>query len=159
MPSRRSAVAALVAVSALVAVAPAGAAKPAREPLPAEGFVDDAGIICGFPIAIDIAQNKETLTTFSDGNFLITGVFKATFTNVADPSRTITVNASAASRTGETSTGPQLYILADPEEAFGAGIYLVRGKSAAVRDEEGRIVEVPLNGTVSGNLCDLIASP
>jgi hypothetical protein len=155
MPSRRSVAAALAALSALVLAAPAGATKPDRVPLPSEDFTDSS--FCGFPVSVELVRNKEKLTVFSDGDILISGAYAVRLTNVDDPSKSIVVNASGPIRTDEASTGGQLFFLGDPAEAFGTGIYLLHGNITVTRDDEGRIVDVQHTGSMSGNLCDLIA--
>lgn len=80
-----------VAAAALVAAAIAGAEPPTRDPLVAEPFLFPAGLVCPFPVLLEPTQNGQTIKTFSDGSFVITGRFRTRVTNLAS-GRSIEIN-------------------------------------------------------------------
>ncbi len=80
-------------VLATLALAPAATAvQPERFFLPAADTVLSGP--CAFDVGLEILSNKEFVTVFSDGHFLITGVFKVRLTNLSDPSKSMDVNIS-----------------------------------------------------------------
>ena len=79
---------------ALLSIPVAGAEKPAREFVPASDFVIEDS--CAFDVGAEILQNGEYGITFSGGALggatLVTGPLKIQLTNLADTSKSITVN-------------------------------------------------------------------
>ena len=74
------AVVAFVFLFAAAAAQPALADKPVREALlPALDYVDTAS--CAFPVSVDFTFDRGYITTFSNGDAIITGALKATLTN------------------------------------------------------------------------------
>ena len=73
-------VALAVVVLATALPSPASAAAPIREPLP----IDDLVIsdVCSFTVTRTVLVNKSVLTTYSNGDQRITGIFKQRLTNV-----------------------------------------------------------------------------
>ena len=87
----------LLAAAASIAaalVAPAATAeKPIREPVPGDDFTLPASI-CGFEVAVEVLTNKEQAITFSNGLTIVTGVLKVRVTNLANTSKSLTLNIS-----------------------------------------------------------------
>ena len=81
----------------LTTAAAASADQPIREPLPASDYTLPSNV-CGFPVEVTVLTNRELLTTFSNGILAINGALKVRFTNAADPSKLIVVNASGPGR-------------------------------------------------------------
>ena len=71
---------ALIAVAAPLA-SPASAAKPTREPLPIDNLV--ISDVCSFTVTRTVLVNKSFLTTYSNGDARITGIFKQRLTNLS----------------------------------------------------------------------------
>jgi hypothetical protein len=71
---------ALIAVAAPLA-SPASAAKPTREPLPIDNLV--ISDVCSFTVTRTVLVNKSFITTYSNGDARITGIFKQRLTNLS----------------------------------------------------------------------------
>lgn len=73
----------LLASMALAAqlASPASAAQPTREPLPIDNLVISG--VCSFTVTRTVLVNKSFITTYSNGDARITGVFKQRLTNVS----------------------------------------------------------------------------
>ena len=71
---------ALIAVAAPLA-SPASAAKPSREPLSIDNLV--ISDVCSFTVTRTVLVNKSFLTTYSNGDARITGIFKQRLTNLS----------------------------------------------------------------------------
>jgi hypothetical protein len=154
MTMRRWALALLAAtfVSAL-AVSAATAARPERAPLILEdGEVTDT---CSFPVAIEIIQNKEYVTSFSDGRLLITGKLFVRFTNSDEPANSLRLNLTGSlhiTSSLERGAGHNLYFLF-PWDAGGPGIILISGRVDVVRDENFAIVELRTRAAPKLDVC------
>lgn len=79
-------------LAALLLAPAATADRPVRSFLPADDFVVSGA--CEFDIGVDILVNNEFGTLFSDGRFLITGSLKVQFTNLDEPTNSLTANVS-----------------------------------------------------------------
>lgn len=80
-------------VLAALLLAPAATAdKPLRFFLPTDDLVVSG--VCPFDVGVDILVNNEFGTLFSDGRFLITGSLKVQFTNLDEPTNSLTANVS-----------------------------------------------------------------
>ena len=129
------------------------ATPPTREPLPLEDFV--LSDHCTFDIQVDVAQNKEILTTYYDGDGdivrqSVTGALKVRLTNMRN-GHSMFFNISGPSQTrflpdGSlhlTATGAsiQLYITNLPGE-----LLFVHGPfSATINDEGFFVTQLPHN--------------
>ena len=71
---------ALIAVAASLA-SPASAAKPTREPLPIDNLV--ISDVCSFTVTRTVLVNRSFITTYSNGDVRITGIFKQRLTNLS----------------------------------------------------------------------------
>jgi len=78
-------------VIALLFTSAASADRPARDFLPAGDFTLSG--ICPFDVFVEIIENKEFISTFSDGRLLITGTFKVRVTNL-DSDESLDLNIS-----------------------------------------------------------------
>jgi hypothetical protein len=75
---------ATLAALVVATFAPAALAEgPTREPLPSDPLEFPAGLVCPFPVLIEAATNKQTITTFPSGRVMITGAFRGRVTNLA----------------------------------------------------------------------------
>jgi hypothetical protein len=90
-----------VALAALALVSGAAADPPTTEPLPFSDFTLSGS--CSFDVNIHILANNSTLTSFSDGSQLVTGLLRVRLTNSSDSSKTIDLNIPGP---GLTTTAP-----------------------------------------------------
>src|SRR5215831_4779451 len=120
---------------------------PVRSPVQAPTDFTLPGV-CTFDVGIHVLVNRETQTTFSDGTTKITGAFKAQYTNLSDPSKTMTDNNSGVltftpNPDGSTSvkvTG-QGAIFFFPGEIGPAGaLWLTNGNFQELVDPFGNLV-------------------
>ena len=96
-----------VALAAVVAcaVAPAATADPPeREPVPSDPVEFPAGIVCPFPVLLEVTFNEQTQTFFANGRLLVTGPFKTRITNVAT-GESVERNAPGAIRVEQNPDG------------------------------------------------------
>jgi hypothetical protein len=108
------------------------------------------------------------LIVYSDGRATVTGNFVARVTNLADPAKSIVLEASgplfftpnADGTTTVKGTGTNIWFFFPNQTAAGApgAVYLVRGLSSEVVDAAG----TPITGTFTHrgyieNLCDTLA--
>jgi hypothetical protein len=70
----------LIAVAAPLASS-ASTAKPTREPLPIDDLV--LSDVCSFTVTRTVLVNKSFITTYSNGDARITGIFKQRLTNLS----------------------------------------------------------------------------
>jgi hypothetical protein len=70
----------LIALAAPFA-SPASAAKPTREPLHIDNLV--ISDVCAFTVTRTVLVNKSFITTYSNGDARITGIFKQRLTNLS----------------------------------------------------------------------------
>ena len=93
----------VLVLGALLLAPAAGARKPVRAFVPAEDFVIEG--VCPFDVGVEILENREFGTTFSNGRFLITGTLKVEFTNLDDPDKSLTANISGPGVITPTADG------------------------------------------------------
>jgi hypothetical protein len=82
----------VLVLGALLFTPAVGAEKPVRSFIPAEDLTLSG--VCPFEVGVEILENREFGTTFSDGRFLITGTLKVEITNLDEPENSLTVNVS-----------------------------------------------------------------
>ena len=131
---------------AVVLAATAQAGKPVRVPynaLPPVTF--PAGVACSFPLTIEALVNKQTQTTFSNGEMLQTGGFVVSVQNASNPDNSLTLNVPGAVRTTVvgselhvTTHGPILFVFfpgdAGPGDVNTGRTYLIDGRAEFVVD-------------------------
>lgn len=154
----------VIVLVGLVLVPAATADKPLRDFIPADDFVVSG--ICPFAVSVEILDNKEFGTEFSDGRFLITGKLKVRLTNLSQPSRSIDANISGPGVFTPTPDGG-VVIKAEANWLFwffpgdlgsgSPGVFLLTsGLSYLVIDGSGAIVSfTPARNTT--NVCTVLA--
>jgi hypothetical protein len=151
--------AAMLWLLVLASASTARADAPVREPLPASTTTLGAAV-CGFPVTIAVAENKEFVTTFSSGNVLVTGHYVA---DITGNGTTITVNASGpvlVTPASVTFRGGAL-LFAYPGD-LGPGtpgsFILAHGPVTVVYDASGGIASVDIGHARTVDLCARLAA-
>jgi hypothetical protein len=80
------------AVVAAIATPLALADQPTFVPVSNTDFVDSTS--CSFSVGVHIDASNETAKIFSNGDVIITGTLKVTLTNLSDPLKSLSLNAS-----------------------------------------------------------------
>lgn len=126
----------------------------ADKPVPAPPFTIASSAWCGFLVQYSETADKVKTHIQVDGTVIVTGVVKAVLSNPAD-GKSLAVNISGPQFFGTVTklTGPQLFLLASGDVG-GAGIFLDKGNTTAVRDPNtGLFTSIVTDGNSSGNLC------
>jgi hypothetical protein len=154
-----------VAVAALAIAPVAGAVQPVREGLPSAPFTLDQSV-CGFPVAFTYPKNNEFITTFSNGEQIITGALFATLTNT-DTQKSITVNISGpgffvTDANGVTTlrfAGRSLFYFLPGQ--LGAGqpgvLILTSGAATLVFDANGNNLSSDITNPSTQDICAALA--
>jgi hypothetical protein len=157
---------AVATVAALSAPA-AFAEKPIRQPpVPVADFtIPDS---CSFAVGVHADTNKEVTKTFSDGRTLVTGAFKFTLTNLANTSKSISINIPGPgtfTTTDDgglllTAEGPWLFFFAPDELGLGTPgmLLLTTGRATLQFNPDGTEVFSHTTGTTT-DLCAVLADP
>jgi hypothetical protein len=138
---------------------PVLAAPPVREPL---AFPDATGLFCeDFPVLVQAVENRNFITTFSDGRTHITGTIIIELTNLTTD-KSIVVNSSGPatfSEDGATIT------LVGPFVLFGEAGFFGPGSPAQLTLNHGSAVVSLADLTIlsqvghSEDLCPVLADP
>lgn len=73
----------VVTAAVSLAIVPTATGEgPTRDPLVAGPLLFPAGLVCPFPVLLEPTQNGQTIKTFPDGSFMITGRFRTRITNL-----------------------------------------------------------------------------
>ena len=163
--------AAVVLTAALTAglAAGAGATKPIR--IPAAGppsLTFPAGLVCPFPVFAEAVENRQTQTTFSNGDILFTGFFLTRVTNMANPENTLTLVSQGPVRVsfGETtfritSHGPIIFFFfpgdAGPGDDSTGRTYFFHGQTKTVADAATGLFLSFSNTGKADDLCAALA--
>jgi hypothetical protein len=132
---------------ALVPAAGASADKPTREPFPVGNDVFPAGVVCSFPVSIEVLENREKVTTFSDGRQLVTGTLKQRVTNLAT-GESLDLNTSGPATITPSADGSVLTISGRGHsllfffsgEPGGPGLFLYIGHNVVTFDVVNDVV-------------------
>ena len=83
----------LLTVAAAVFAAAAQGAKPVRAPAGSPPPADfPAGLVCSFPVHVEVAEHRQTDTIFSDGSIVRTGFSSTLVRNAAEPENELILN-------------------------------------------------------------------
>ena len=158
--NRKSKIIHLIAACVIMAAFGPLAAEPSRAQGP-PGPIDQTftlpGIFCGFDVQVTLA-GREGVINLPSGGLILTGVdFDATFTNLSDPTKSVTLNLAGAvhfsfdqnGNTIERSTGRNAFL--DPS----VGLLFIIGDFTFVYDSNGNLISATGNGT-STDICGLI---
>ena len=72
----------LVVALALALASTALAAPPTRTPVPSGPLEFPAGLVCPFPVLLEVVENSQVIKTFADGRQIVTGHFVTRVTNL-----------------------------------------------------------------------------
>jgi hypothetical protein len=99
------------------------------------------------------------MITLPGGRFIfIAPTFNVTFTNLSDPTKSVTLNLTGSEHVSFDANGNQIIMLTGRNGFFdpSIGILLLVGNFTAVFDSNGNIIQEPTgNGQVT-QVCDLI---
>lgn len=97
-------VACVAAVALCVGASAALADPPTRDPIPSDPIAFPAGLVCPFPILLEVTFNRQTQITFSSGRMLIVGPFKTRITN-EDTDESVDLNVPGPIRVEQNPDG------------------------------------------------------
>jgi len=147
----------LAALGPPVAELSRGASLNGSPPVPANQTFTISGI-CAFDVQVTVTGNTKTIT-LPGGRFIFTAPnFYATFTNLSDPTKSVTLNLTGSEHLSFDANGNQIFMLTGRNGFFdpSVGILLLVGDFTAVFDSNGNIIQEPTgNGQVT-QVCDLI---
>jgi hypothetical protein len=159
--NRKSKIIHLIAACVILAAFGPPAAAPSRAQGPPgpidQTFTLPGGVFCGFDVQVHVT-GREGVINLPSGGLILTGVdFSATFTNLSDPTKSVTLNLAGAvhfsfdqnGNTIERSTGRNATI--DPS----VGLLFIIGDFTFVYDSNGNLISETGNGT-STDICGLI---
>src|SRR5437867_2575059 len=154
-----------IGVLAVGLLAPAAFAdKPVRvlpTPIPDSTIADS----CAFPVLVHVDTNKEVTTIFVNGNVLVTGAYKVTLTNAAQPTKSIQLNipgpgtlTPASNGVLLTAEGPWLFVFAPNQLGPGTPgmLILTTGGATLLFNSDGSQVFTHTTGTTT-DVCALLA--
>jgi len=93
------------------------------------------------------------------GRFLIIGPnFYATFTNLSDPTKSVTLNLTGSEHVSFDANGNQVFMLPGRNGVFdpSIGILLLVGNFTVVFDSNGNLIQAPTGSGQITQVCDLI---
>jgi len=134
-----------------------GASLNGSPPVPANQTFTISGI-CAFDVQVTVIGKTKTIT-LPGGRFILTAPnFYVTFTNLSDPTKSVTLNLTGSEHVSFDANGNQIVMLTGRNGFFdpSIGILLLVGNFTAVFDSNGNIIQEPTgNGQVT-QVCDLI---
>ena len=114
--------------------------------------------ICGFDVQGTVT-GRQGVISLPSGGFIVTGPAQsATFTNVSDPTRSVSVNLPGAFHISFDQNGDTIYMvtgrngLVDPS----LGIVLLVGDFTFVYDSNGNLIEGPTGNGQITSICAMI---
>jgi hypothetical protein len=144
-----------------VAAPVATADQPTKEPLPLPTEPFEVSDICPFTITVEVVANKEALTTFANGRFLVTGQLFVRLTNVAKPENSILASVSGPAHSNPdgtlTATGNGVFFVSAGLSPTGEPLFaLTSGPTLSAFNEEGILFPLSLPHHVV-DVCELLA--
>ena len=111
---------------------------------------------CGFDVQITITGRSSEIS-LPNGGFIETGPnFTGTFTNLSDPTKSVTLNLQGAGHISFDQNGNQILTLTGRNLAFEPGLLLLIGNFTYEFDPDGNLISGPTgNGTMT-DICGLI---
>jgi len=114
--------------------------------------------ICGFDVQATITGKQGVINLPSGGLIITAPAQYATFTNLSDPTKSVTVNLTGVFHISFDQNGDTIYMvtgrngLSDPS----FGILLLVGDFTFVDDSNGNLIEGPTGNGQITSICDLI---
>lgn len=125
------------------------------------GGVDQTFIfrdICGFDVQAT-ATGKEGVINLPSGGIILTApALRGTFTNLSDPTKSVTLNVTGPVHISFDQNGDTIYRLTGRNEAEDPsfGLLLLVGDFTFVYDSNGTLISGPTGHGQITNICDLI---
>ncbi len=151
----------VVTLATLAGASVAAADKPTRFALPAQDFTLTG--VCPFPVEIQVVENREYATVFSNGSLLVTGSLRLRLTNTT-PGESLTVNASGPARFTPNDDGTttlelhgRTLLFLTTEQTSEPFLHLISGHVVLRGSEHGPTDVLAEHGSVT-DLCEVLAS-
>ena len=111
---------------------------------------------CGFDVQVTIT-GRSSVINLPGGRFIATGPnFTGTFTNLSDPTKSVTLNLQGAAHTSFDQNGNQILMLTGRNLAFEPGLLLLIGNFTYVFDSNGNLISGPTGNGQIISICDMI---
>ena len=126
-------------------------------PGPANGTFTITGV-CSFDVQATTTGKAGTIT-LRNGDLILTGPdFNATFTNLSDPTKSVTLNQTGSLHISFDANGNQILMLTGHNGFVNPslGILNLIGNFTVVFDSNGNLIQGPTGNGQSMNICDLI---
>ncbi len=114
--------------------------------------------ICGFDVQLT-ATGRSSVINLPSGGLIITAPdVYGTFTNLSDPTKSVTLNLTGAGHISFDQNGDTIYRLTGRSEAEDPsfGLLLLVGDFTFVVDSNGNIIEGPTGNGQIINICEMI---
>ena len=134
-----------------------GASLNGSPPVPANQTFTISGI-CAFDVQATVTGKTKTIT-LPGGRFIFTAPnFSATFTNLSDPTKSVTLNLTGSEHVSFDANGNQVFMLPGRNGVFdpSIGILLLVGNFTVVFDSNGNLIQAPTGSGQITQVCDLI---
>ena len=142
---------------------------PAAEPSRAQGQgrggppypVNDTFVvsgICAFDVQITLTGREGVINLPNGGSITTAPTTHATFTNLSDPTKSVTLNLPGANRVSFDQNGNTIVILNGHTGFFhpSVGFLLLIGDFTVVFDSNGNLISGPTGNGQIIDICDLI---
>jgi hypothetical protein len=113
---------------------------------------------CGFDVQATVT-GKEGVITLPSGGFIFTApALFGTFTNLSDPTKSVTLNLTGLVRVSFDQNGDTIYMATGRNQAADPsfGLLLLVGDFIFVYDSNGNLVQGPTGNGQITSICDLI---
>jgi hypothetical protein len=144
---------------------------PAAEPSRAQGqgrgsppgvidatFILLGGYFCSFDVQVDVS-GRSSVISLPSGGFLITAPdVYGTFTNLSDPTKSVTLNLTGAFHISFDQNGDTIYMVTGRNQVadISFGVLLLVGDFTLVYDSNGNLIQGPTGNGQITSICDLI---
>jgi hypothetical protein len=160
--NRKSKIIHLIAACVILAALGPPAAELSRAsngrggpPQPINGTFTISGT-CAFDVQVTIT-GRESVINLPGGRFIVTGPnFTGTFTNLSDPTKSVTLNLQGAAHISFDQNGNQIFTLTGRNLAFEPGLLLLIGTFTYVFDPNGNVISGPTGNGQMTDICGLI---
>ena len=113
---------------------------------------------CGFDVQVTVT-GRTNLLAIPGGGFILTGPdFYATFTNLSDPTKSVTLNATGSEHFSFDANGDTIIMLTGHNSLVSQSLGIVNliGNFTAVFDSDGNLIQGPTGNGQITSICDLI---
>ena len=113
---------------------------------------------CGFDVQAT-ATGKGGVISLPSGGFILTGpALRGTFTNLSDPTKSVTLNVTGAGHFSFDQNGNMIVMYTGRNQVFdpSIGLLLLVGDFTFVVDSNGNLISGPTGNGQITSICDLI---